>query len=697
MADRIQQRRDTRARWEEFNPLLLEGEVGYVTDDPNLYKIGDGINRWNSLPYRGFDGTITQETGNSENAVMSQKAVSEKLSELGSKVNKYGFEQGALTSEEGLPFDSKKRVRSFFIDCDLIHSVSIAENYKCWVWIYHKNGEFVARYEAINQSISYDMIHKFDCFIRLTIGRIDNEFISIEEVVTALSIRLATGLKSDIERVQSDINSVNVLYDNRFVYDSFKESVNTERITSRYITDGGLIRSAVDTFSLEYYQAAEDCVVKVNCTTASSSLKTGAIVIVNSLDELEIDNRVTRIINVGVNKGESVEAKVQLNKDEIVVMSNYSNNKYSFLKAIKENILDDVGKLKYRKLTALGSSGLALSSGGQYMLSESQKKYYGVSSDLTMTRVLQKLLGYDLANVCAIGGNTASNTMFMVGLTAYVLRNGFILKADKSETDYNWSTSTIGTLMTENLKNLGNAALLSSFEGMINGIEVSVNPYSGKIRAIKDLRNDVVIPPESLLVRKPQTTSESNGVVMTSIQDSEGLILQLGANDEGNSPEELVNYFDLAIQTSGCKWFVCMGKNGNGSVNDVSELNKAISLLKKKYGSRFIDHRSYMRSPNALADQGITPTTSDEYPDENGNNSNPLTANQISHNVKCDMQCLAEGVYPSSFWHSAYRDNEPNNQRINDTHFNAQGLECWGKYMAKMISTIIQPPLSRNL
>lgn len=88
MADRIQQRRDTRARWEEFNPLLLEGEVGYVTDDPNLYKIGDGINRWNSLPYRGFDGTITQETGNSENAVMSQKAVTGKLSELGLKLDK---------------------------------------------------------------------------------------------------------------------------------------------------------------------------------------------------------------------------------------------------------------------------------------------------------------------------------------------------------------------------------------------------------------------------------------------------------------------------------------------------------------------------------------------------------------------------------------------------------------------------------
>lgn len=50
MADRIQQRRDTAARWAEFNPVLLEGEIGFVTDNPNQYKIGDGINAWNDLP-----------------------------------------------------------------------------------------------------------------------------------------------------------------------------------------------------------------------------------------------------------------------------------------------------------------------------------------------------------------------------------------------------------------------------------------------------------------------------------------------------------------------------------------------------------------------------------------------------------------------------------------------------------------------
>lgn len=77
MADRIQYRRDTAARWAEFNPILLEGEVGYVTDNPNQYKIGDGVNTWNDLPLRGYTGTIAQGIGEDENAVISQKAISD--------------------------------------------------------------------------------------------------------------------------------------------------------------------------------------------------------------------------------------------------------------------------------------------------------------------------------------------------------------------------------------------------------------------------------------------------------------------------------------------------------------------------------------------------------------------------------------------------------------------------------------------
>lgn len=82
MADKIQFRRDTAARWQQFNPILMEGEVGYVLDDPNQYKIGDGSTPWNSLPLRGFDGTLVHSTGDSTISVMSQKAVTEELQDL---------------------------------------------------------------------------------------------------------------------------------------------------------------------------------------------------------------------------------------------------------------------------------------------------------------------------------------------------------------------------------------------------------------------------------------------------------------------------------------------------------------------------------------------------------------------------------------------------------------------------------------
>ena len=77
MADRIQNRRDTKARWQQYNPILLEGEIGIVTDDPNLYKVGDGTKRWNELPYRGFNGTVSSEVTKAENTVPSNKAVSD--------------------------------------------------------------------------------------------------------------------------------------------------------------------------------------------------------------------------------------------------------------------------------------------------------------------------------------------------------------------------------------------------------------------------------------------------------------------------------------------------------------------------------------------------------------------------------------------------------------------------------------------
>ena len=52
-------KRGTEARWAEVNPVLEQGEPGFVYDS-NRLKIGDGSTHWNDLPY--IDGK--REVGN---------------------------------------------------------------------------------------------------------------------------------------------------------------------------------------------------------------------------------------------------------------------------------------------------------------------------------------------------------------------------------------------------------------------------------------------------------------------------------------------------------------------------------------------------------------------------------------------------------------------------------------------------------
>ncbi len=59
MAVRIQLRHDTISRWEEHNPILLEGEVGVVTDEHKRFKIGNGKLTWKELPYADVETVHT--------------------------------------------------------------------------------------------------------------------------------------------------------------------------------------------------------------------------------------------------------------------------------------------------------------------------------------------------------------------------------------------------------------------------------------------------------------------------------------------------------------------------------------------------------------------------------------------------------------------------------------------------------------
>lgn len=51
MAVRIQLRHDTTNNWIDVNPILFPGEIGVETDGHKRAKIGNGVDKWNDLPY----------------------------------------------------------------------------------------------------------------------------------------------------------------------------------------------------------------------------------------------------------------------------------------------------------------------------------------------------------------------------------------------------------------------------------------------------------------------------------------------------------------------------------------------------------------------------------------------------------------------------------------------------------------------
>jgi len=57
----IQFKRGKALRWEELNPVLEDGQPGFVTDE-NRLKIGDGKTPWNDLPYLGEDNVMNFAT-----------------------------------------------------------------------------------------------------------------------------------------------------------------------------------------------------------------------------------------------------------------------------------------------------------------------------------------------------------------------------------------------------------------------------------------------------------------------------------------------------------------------------------------------------------------------------------------------------------------------------------------------------------
>lgn len=135
MADRVIQRNDTAARWQSINPVLATGELGIVTDGAKGYKIGDGVTPWNDLPYPANPTNVVQELGNDENAVISQKGVADKLSELDLR----------LTSSQGFLKDKYNWV--------FVSSYTLLKGF------YRPNGEFVSsNHTIIEMPVTYGQL-----------------------------------------------------------------------------------------------------------------------------------------------------------------------------------------------------------------------------------------------------------------------------------------------------------------------------------------------------------------------------------------------------------------------------------------------------------------------------------------------------------------------------------------------------------
>ena len=84
----MQQRRATAAQWTSANPTLAPGEIGFETDT-SKFKIGNGVNAWDTLDYFATEGAFATETYVDTavgNLVDSAPGVLDTLNELASAI-----------------------------------------------------------------------------------------------------------------------------------------------------------------------------------------------------------------------------------------------------------------------------------------------------------------------------------------------------------------------------------------------------------------------------------------------------------------------------------------------------------------------------------------------------------------------------------------------------------------------------------
>ena len=106
MSLRVQMRRDTLANWNSVNPVLAEGEWGWVigTED---FKIGDGIHAWLDLPYIQFgeipnNGTLTIQKNGTTIATFTANQAGDTTANIVADIPAWGNITGTLSDQTDL-------------------------------------------------------------------------------------------------------------------------------------------------------------------------------------------------------------------------------------------------------------------------------------------------------------------------------------------------------------------------------------------------------------------------------------------------------------------------------------------------------------------------------------------------------------------------------------------------------------------
>lgn len=89
-------KRGTAARWAEVNPILEQGEPGFVYDS-NKLKIGDGVTPWNDLPYIEGKSEVENYSTSQDFPVIGDPTVIYKASD---ELSLYQFNYDTFTYEK---------------------------------------------------------------------------------------------------------------------------------------------------------------------------------------------------------------------------------------------------------------------------------------------------------------------------------------------------------------------------------------------------------------------------------------------------------------------------------------------------------------------------------------------------------------------------------------------------------------------